>query len=379
MEKFASPFANVTLERLPLSQQQSNLRAWDAANELLLAHLNEQSTLSANTSILLINDSFAALACSLNQFNCSSWSDSIISHQAINHNFQLNKLDHRPEMHSSMEAPPHSYNVVLIKLPKSNALLEQQLIDLHSSINSETIIIAAGMVKYITKNQIELFNKYIGPTTTSLAKKKARLIFSKPDIKSKPSSPYPTVIDIDELQLRMSNYANVFSREKLDIGSRFFIENFKQLPTAKTIIDLGCGNGLLGIIAQRLQSQAKITFADESYMAVASAERNYYDNIPTANNENSPNFIASDCLSQIEATGIDLILCNPPFHQNNTVGDHIAREMFKQSHQKLRQGGELWIVGNRHLNYHISLKRVFTNCRTVASNKKFVVLAATKR
>jgi 16S rRNA G1207 methylase RsmC len=52
--------------------------------------------------------------------------------------------------------------------------------------------------------------------------------------------------------------------------------------------------------------------------------------------------------------------------------------MFQHSKQQLNRGGELWVVGNRHLSYHIKLKRLFGNVRTIASNKKFVVLAAKK-
>jgi 16S rRNA G1207 methylase RsmC len=45
----------------------------------------------------------------------------------------------------------------------------------------------------------------------------------------------------------------------------------------------------------------------------------------------------------------------------------------------LPQGGELWIVGNRHLDYHNKLKRLFANAQVVASNSKFVILKAIKR
>jgi len=53
--------------------------------------------------------------------------------------------------------------------------------------------------------------------------------------------------------------------------------------------------------------------------------------------------------------------------------------MFSQSARHLRDGGELWIVGNRHLQYHLKLKRLFGNCRLVAGNAKFVVLAARRQ
>jgi 16S rRNA (guanine1207-N2)-methyltransferase len=43
----------------------------------------------------------------------------------------------------------------------------------------------------------------------------------------------------------------------------------------------------------------------------------------------------------------------------------------------LRKGGELWVIGNRHLNYHIQLDRLFGRHSVVAVNAKFVILKAT--
>lgn len=86
-----------------------------------------------------------------------------------------------------------------------------------------------------------------------------------------------------------------------------------------------------------------------------------------------------DCLTGIDENSADLILNNPPFHQNTAVGDQVAWQMFTESKRVLRQGGELWVIGNRHLGYHTKLKRIFGQCETVANNQKFVVLKARKK
>ena len=74
----------------------------------------------------------------------------------------------------------------------------------------------------------------------------------------------------------------------------------------------------------------------------------------------------------------DLVLINPPFHQQHSIGDAVAWQMFMDARRVLVEGGELRIVGNRHLGYHAKLKKLFGNCETVDANKKFVVLSATK-
>jgi 16S rRNA G1207 methylase RsmC len=83
-------------------------------------------------------------------------------------------------------------------------------------------------------------------------------------------------------------------------------------------------------------------------------------------------------LADVEPNSIDLILCNPPFHQQNATTDHIAWQMFRDSHRVLKKGGELRIIGNRQLGYHIKLKRLFGNEKLITSNEKFVTLSAIK-
>jgi len=374
-----TPFGSFKLERVPTTTK-GDLRAWDAADELLLLTLfkDYSDLLTATNSILIINDSFGALSIALNEKKVHCWSDSHISKLATEKNISLNNLSASPTFISSTEAPPEIYNVVILKIPKTTALLEDQLYTLKAHINSETIIIAGAMSKHIHTSTLKYFEKIIGTTTTSRATKKARLVFATNDTEVSSSSPYPKVINIPEYDLSLSNHANVFSQNQLDIGARFFIENLKKCPSANHIIDLGCGNGVLGIMAQRIQEQAKISFIDESYMAVHSSKTNYSLNVSSSTNIPKPAFIVSDSFNQYNNNKADLILCNPPFHQAHSVGDHIAWEMFTQSKTQLNKDGEIWVIGNRHLRYHIKLKKLFGNCRTVASNKKFVLLASQK-
>jgi 16S rRNA (guanine1207-N2)-methyltransferase len=90
-------------------------------------------------------------------------------------------------------------------------------------------------------------------------------------------------------------------------------------------------------------------------------------------------FRVGDCLEGFAGEMADCIVCNPPFHQQHAIGDHIAWQMFQQAHRVLRKRGELRVIGNRHLNYHQHLKKLFGNWEAVASNAKFVIVKAYKR
>ncbi|PWQ95023.1 50S rRNA methyltransferase [Leucothrix pacifica] len=266
---------------------------------------------------------------------------------------------------------------MLIKVPKTTALLEDQLIRLRPHLHKDSVIIAAGMIKHLQKSAFQCIEKIIGPLTTSLAKKKARLIFASLDeALEQPVSPYPTRYDETEIGLTLSNHANVFSREHLDLGARFFLTHFSEIPGVQRVVDLACGNGVLGIKYQQQAPDAQVEFIDESYMAVASTQDNYRSVFP---DNDSASFSAVDGLSQTDSGSVDLILCNPPFHQQHVIGEQMALEMFRDSKRCLAQGGELWVVANRHLPYPAKLKQMFGNCRTVGTNKKFAVLRMVKR
>lgn len=383
-QQFKAPSASYTLQRLPIIANDT-LRAWDAADEYLIDTAYEIMNARTNDeqSILLINDTFGALTLAFNEFSLDNWSDSYISHLAAEENLTINKIeneDNRIQFIPSTKGLSKKYKLILIKIPKTLSLLEDQLFRLKAHIDDDTKIIAAAMTKHIHNSTLDVFEKIIGTTTTSLAKKKARLIFATNDKSNTNKSPYPTKITDEKTRLTLINHSNVFSKDKLDIGSRFLIQHLHECPEAAHIIDIGCGNGALGIIAKRHQPNTKISFVDESYNAIASAKESY--NLAYPESADDASFHESNALAQFSPSEkfpkTQLVLCNPPFHQVHSIGDHIAWEMFKQSREILETDGEIWVVGNRHLGYHIKLKKVFGNCRTIASNPKFVILAAKK-
>ena len=377
-------FAECQLHRYP-SIKKDTLRAWDAADVYILHHLAEQNLLIAGSSLFVLNDSFGALSICLSRFHPVVMTDSYLSTQAVFSNAQTNNIDESlltiiNSLDSPEEFMQQPADVVLIKLPKSLAILEDQLHRIRCVLKPATQIIAAGMTKNIHMSTMALFEKIIGPTKTSLARKKSRLIFSQQDAGLTPgNNPYPGTYKLpyklDDVDIEISNHAAVFSQEKLDIGSRFFIENIPDDDRYKTIVDLGCGNGVVGLLAALKNPQAKLIFSDESYMAVETSINNF---TAMFGESRDAEFLQTDCLQGIEEGSVSLILCNPPFHQNNAISDTIAWQMFLESKAALQENGELIVIGNRHLAYHAKLKRLFGNCENVASNKKFVILKAKK-
>ena len=227
--------------------------------------------------MLILNDAFGALSCALAEHKPYSIGDSYISELATRENLRLNGIDESSVKFLDSTADyPQQPGVVLIKVPKTLALLEQQLRALRKVVTSDTRIIAGAKARDIHTSTLELFEKVLGPTTTTLAWKKARLInctFNEPQLADAPQTVWPLDLCGTDEPYQMHNHASVFSRSNLDIGARFFLEHLPK-DIEGSIADLGCGNGVIGLKALELNPNADMLFCDESYMAVASAQMN---------------------------------------------------------------------------------------------------------
>lgn len=349
-------------QRYPL-RSNDPLQGYDAADELMIFYLQELEL--AGKRILIINDQFGALSSALQEFDCTSYTDSYVSKMAIENN-SLQKI--RPIF--NLSEINGLFDLVLIRIPKNMTFFEDILCHLTQHLQPGSQLICGSMVKHLAPSSFELLQKCIGETTTSLAQKKARLVFAT-FTKQEVTSPYPLELMVDGFKETFTNGSNLFSREKLDIGTRFFLEH---IPSgARSILDLGCANGIVGIKAKMLNPHARVTFSDESAMAVESTKINYGKYF-----QDEAEFIWTNCFENGSENAFDLILCNPPFHQGHTIGDFIAWQMFQDAYRCLKPGGTLRVIGNSHLGYQLKQKKLFGNSKIVATNAKFIISDAIK-
>ena len=374
MPLLESPFAQLDLIRQP-EQHNDPLQAFDAADEYLLHHLAEQQP-TADTRVLVLNDSFGALAASLQgRVQVTSSGDSFLAAQGLEKNLVRNgKAFDAVTFIPASQAPVGPFDRVLVRVPKTLALLEEQLIRLQGQLAPGAEVIAGAMVKHLPRAAGELLERYVGPMHASLAVKKARLLIATVEDRPVAVSPYPTRYTLDAPAIELLNHANVFCRESLDIGTRAFLPHLPKNLGSARVADLGCGNGVLAIASALQNPEAQYTLVDESYMAVQSAAENWH----AALGERDAVVRAADGLAGQEPQSLDVVLCNPPFHQQQVVGDFLAWRMFQQAREALVVGGALYIVGNRHLGYHTKLARLFRGVEQVATTPKFVILKARK-
>jgi 23S rRNA (guanine1835-N2)-methyltransferase len=370
----------------------SAIKPFDAADEYLLHELSRRSN-DAGAEILIVNDRYGALASALaDKYRVTTWGDSLVSFETTGANLSSNGLD-LDEVTFLPATSPLAYDestheapfaAVLIRVPKSLSLLEQQLLEIRTVVKAQTPVICAGMEKHLSRRVNTLLGDLIGPPTASLGWRKSRLIMAYADphvTEDRRESPFPTSYTVAEVKppLTLRNHAGVFSRTGLDLGTRTMLPFLTQdlgdssdPDVPLQVADLGCGNGVIGIISARSNPDAEYTFFDESFMAVRSAEENWNAAFPGR----PATFITGHAMADTPPRTFDVIFCNPPFHQDHSVGDETAWRMFLSAHRALAPGGSFLIVGNRHLNYHNKLQRLFGRAEQLGGSPKFVVLHA---
>ena len=364
-----------SLKRYP-AQHQKELRAWDTADLYLLRELSVVSPEVKHLAI--INDKFGALTLPLSALNPLCYGDSWMSRRATELNLKLNRLDAPWVFEESLDQlsahhpPPH---YVIGRVPKSTSQLIHILRTLNQWLDEGAVLMLAGMDKHLSRGQYQQLAKHFGPSRYLPGVQKARVWVAQCD-KSLARAPHTSPeLSIPDYQLRLTASPNVFSHDKVDIGSRFFLDHLSQVPIRERVADMACGYGVLGLAYLSRVPHAQMILCDESFQAVRSTQINLSRNAPHA----QARVYADDGLKRLAPSSLDLVLCNPPFHQHHTVSTDIAHALFRDAERALSAGGELWIVANRHLSYHLILKKLFKECSVEASSSKFCILRSIKR
>lgn len=134
----------------------------------------------------------------------------------------------------------------------------------------------------------------------------------------------------------------LFSTYEMDHGSDILIRSISPSNEPKTILDLGCGYGPLGIILAKQFSKAQVYMLDSNLLAIRYT--NY--NIEKNKIKNAKAF-GSVGTKAVEDKKFDLICSNIPAK----IGDEaITQDFVLAPYKLLNSGGELWVVVVSALN-----------------------------
>lgn len=366
MDHLTTPYGEITLERYP-PRQDDPLRAYDAADGYLLDEVAERHPEAR--SVLVVGDRHGALTTALaGTAEVTMWADSALSRQATAANLATNGVT--ADIVDSL--PSRDFDLVLVRPGKARALLAEQLHHAGDAVREGTPVVLGEMVKHLGRWMTDVLEDHIGPTSASLAHRKARLLRAERDSKYAEAPAWTSYEGPQGIELH--NAPGTFAASGVDAGSQLLLQSLPDDLGSARVADLGCGNGVLAIGSALRNPDASYLLVDESAAAVASAARSWEANLPGR----PVDIVHGDGLHDAPEASLDVVLCNPPFHAGTTVDEWIGQRLLEQAHRALRPGGSLYVVANRHLNHHRYLRHAFDTVEVLASNPKFSVLRAVR-
>ena len=360
-----SPEGRLILE---IDTNDRSLRPWDAADEYLMDTLREK--VSRPEKIGIMNDIWGALTCASGKSCLWSSSDSYKTMEYILKNRVLNDLP-PVNLLNLTESTPVKADLILMKIPKSLSLFTWQLKQLNRRVPAGTPVRAAGHSRNLPPSFFATFESAVNGGTYSLIRKKAR--FYEGTLTGNASEQILQENFTWET-MHFTSLPGVFSHGRIDPGTAFFLSRFPRFEAPRRIVDPGCGAGVLSVAAAVKWPEAEIIATDDSLMAVESTRLNALRN----GVEKQIQVLHRDILKGIESSSADLVLCNPPFHQDHRVSVESGLAFIRESARVLKPKGQMFFVANKHLGYLESAKSVFAGVRIMASNPRFCIYMCRK-
>lgn len=159
--------------------------------------------------------------------------------------------------------------------------------------------------------------------------------------------------EIKNVNLKFETDPSNFSPNSIDVGTLAMLSAVEFLPDDK-ILDMGCGYGVVGILAAKLIGRERVTMCDISESAVKQAKIN-----AELNGVPDIDIKISDGFSEIADNDFTMILSNPPYHADFSVPKHFIEVGFK----KLAVGGKMVMVTKRLDWYKNKLTSIFGGVR----------------
>ena len=141
----------------------------------------------------------------------------------------------------------------------------------------------------------------------------------------------------------------VFSKDSVDFGSSLMLKSITEFDKT-TILDVGCGYGVIGITLALFNPQATITMVDVNLRALELSKNNALKN-------GVDNVIIKESFAYQNVEGkFDMIVTNPPIR----AGKAVVHEILEGSFDHLNDDGVLYVVIQKKQGAESAVKKLKT-------------------
>lgn len=178
------------------------------------------------------------------------------------------------------------------------------------------------------------------------------------------------------IDFRFQTDAGVFSKDRIDFGSRLLVETFNEdypIALEKLFYEFGAGYGPISIALAKHYPQSHVKAFELNQRALDLAEVN-----AGLNKVSNIDWHLGDVLElYLEEGKADFVLTNPPIR----AGKQVIQGFVDQAFNALKTGGELWLViqkkqGAPSMEKH--MEEVFGNVELKERSKGYWILASKK-
>ena len=353
---------------------------------LLLAEYTE---LAPGAHVLLLGCRHGALAVALARRALTGevWlrDDNIIalrmSEKTLQANAIVNAVVH-PQI-SVLPAGFEAFDTVVVEIPKGRLLIRRWLVEAFNALRMGSYLYLAGSNEQGIHSAIKDAEGLFGNKSILGYKKGNRVARFMKDTPLPLSltwafepGVYPETwleFDIEVLGKSMHLYSlpGVFSSDRLDDGTRLLLSSLEVPPGAR-LLDLGCGYGLIGLIAAQNEA-THVDMVDTNLLAVAAAQAN----LALYGIQNARAF-PSDALEAVIDRRYTHVVTNPPFHVGHSVDYQVTQAFIQQAWQVLEPEGQLLLVANKFIRYDLEMTPLFKPIERLAETNRYQLLSARK-
>jgi 16S rRNA G1207 methylase RsmC len=164
----------------------------------------------------------------------------------------------------------------------------------------------------------------------------------------------------------------LFSYKHVDEGTKLLLE-YAEIPEEGTILDIGCGYGVIGIVIAKLNPKLEVYMTDINKDAVEITKRNILRN---RLNPEKVKVLHGNLYEPVKDLKFNAIYSNPPF----SAGMDIVEKIVQEAPRYLKHRGTLQIVARKGAEKVRKLMlSVFGNVNISVSKKGYKVLLSRKQ
>ena len=172
---------------------------------------------------------------------------------------------------------------------------------------------------------------------------------------------------LNDIKLSFTTDIGVFSNSEIDYGSFTFLKALLKEEKVKTLLDVGCGYGTLGITLKYFDKCDDVDMVDINERAVLLTK----ENIENYKFSNSNCFVSNGFESITKK--YDRIVINPPIR----AGKEVIYKMFDDSVNHLNEHGALYIVIKKSLGAPSAIKKlqsIYKNVEVIKKDKGYYII-----